>query len=280
MNKEELFQEIQKKRSFLCIGLDPDIRKIPQFLKENSEDPLFDFNKAIIDATQHLCVAYKPNLAFYESMGSFGMKSFEKTVLYLQQNYPEQLIIADAKRGDIGNTGEQYAKSFFEHLKVDALTISPYMGADSVQPTLKYPNKWTVLLALTSNEGSEDFQMMQDANGEYLFERVLRISKSWADDEQLMYVIGATKAQMLERVRLIVPNHFLLVPGVGSQNGSLEEVAQYGLNSQCGLLVNASRSIIYAGDTESFAMRAAEEAEKLRRQMSELLYQHKLIESL
>ncbi len=280
MNKEELFQEIQKKRSFLCIGLDTDIRKIPQFIKETSEDPIFDFNKAIIDATQHLCVAYKPNLAFYESMGSFGLKSFEKTVLYLQQNYPEQFIIADAKRGDIGNTGEQYAKSFFEHLKVDALTVSPYMGADSVLPSLKHPNKWTILLALTSNEGSEDFQMMQDANGEYLFERVLRISKSWADDEQLMYVVGATKAQMLERIRLIVPNHFLLVPGVGSQNGSLEEVAQYGLNRQCGLLVNASRSIIYADDTEVFAIRAAEEAEKLRRQMSELLYQYKLVDSL
>ncbi len=280
MTKEELFLEIQKKRSFLCIGLDTDIRRIPQFLKENSEDPIFDFNKAIIDATHHLCVAYKPNLAFYESMGAFGLKSFEKTVLYIQQNYPELFIIADAKRGDIGNTGEQYARSFFEHTKVDALTVSPYMGSDSVMPTLQYPDKWTVLLALTSNQGSEDFQMMQDANGEYLFERVLRISKSWGDDEQIMYVVGATKAKMLERIRLIVPNHFLLVPGVGSQNGSLEEVAQYGMNSMCGLLVNASRSIIYADDTEAFALRAAEEADKLCRQMSELLYQHKLIEKL
>ncbi len=280
MNKEELFQEIQKKRSFLCIGLDTDIRKIPHFIKEKSEDPIFDFNKAIIDATQHLCVAYKLNLAFYESMGAFGLKSFEKTVLYLQQNYPEQFIIADAKRGDIGNTGEQYAKCFFEHLKVDALTVSPYMGADSVQASLKYPNKWTILLALTSNEGSEDFQMMQDANGEYLFERVLRVSKGWADDEQLMYVVGATKAKMLERIRLIVPNHFLLVPGVGSQDGSLEEVAQYGMNKECGLLVNSSRSIIYADETEDFALRAAEEAEKLRRQMSDLLCQYQLIESL
>ncbi len=280
MNKEELFAEIQKKRSFLCIGLDTDIRKVPLFLREKSEDPIFDFNKAIIDATHHLCVAYKPNLAFYESMGSFGMKSFEKTISYIQKNYPELFIIADAKRGDIGNTGEQYAKSFFEHLKVDALTVSPYMGTDSVMPTLKYSNKWTILLALTSNDGSEDFQMMQDANGEYLFERVLRRSKNWGDEEQLMYVVGATKAQMLERIRLIVPNHFLLIPGVGSQEGSLEEVAQYGMNNQCGLLVNASRSIIYADDSEAFAMRAAEEAEKLRRQMSDLLHQHKLIESL
>ncbi len=280
MNKEALFTEIQKKRSFLCIGLDTDIRKIPDFIKEKSEDPIFDFNKAIIDATHHLCVAYKPNLAFYESMGAFGIKSFEKTVLYLQKNYPDLFIIADAKRGDIGNTGEQYAKSFFEHLKVDALTVSPYMGADSVIPSLKYPEKWTILLALTSNEGSEDFQMMQDASGEYLFERVLRLSKSWGTDEQIMYVVGATKADMLERIRAIVPDHFLLVPGVGSQNGSLEEVVQYGLNSQCGLLVNASRSIIYADNSESFAMHAAEEAEKLRRQMAELLFQYKLVEEL
>ncbi len=280
MNKEELFAEIQKKHSFLCIGLDTDIRKVPLFLKEKSEDPIFDFNKAIIDATHHLCVAYTANLAFYESMGSFGMKSFEKTILYIQKNYPELFIIADAKRGDIEHIGEQYAKSFFEHLKVDALTVSPYMGVDSVMPTLKYPNKWTILLALTANEGSEDFQMMQDANGEYLFERVLHRSKQWGDDEQLMYIIGAAKAEMLERVRLIVPNHFLLVPDMGSEEDNLQEIAQYGINNQCGLLVNVSHSIIYADDSEAFAMRAAEEAEKVRRQMSELLHQHKLIESL
>lgn len=278
MTKEELFENIQRKRSFLCIGLDTDIRKIPQHLLDD-DDPIFAFNKRIIDETASLCVAYKPNLAFYESMGSFGLQSFEKTVAYIQKHYPDQFIIADAKRGDIGNTGEMYARSFFEHLRVDALTVSPYMGADSVQPSLKYPDKWTILLALTSNEGSEDFQMMKDETGEYLFERVLRKSKTWGNENQIMYVVGATKAQMLERIRLIVPNHFLLVPGVGSQNGSLEEVAHFGMNAQCGLLVNASRSIIFADNTEAFASRAAEEAEKLRREMTDLLIKHKLIEA-
>ncbi len=277
MTRKDLFEQIKLKRSFLCIGLDTDIRKIPQHLLE-LDDPIYEFNKRIIDATAHQCVAYKPNLAFYESMGSFGIQSFEKTVAYIQKHYPEQFIIADAKRGDIGNTGEMYARSFFEHLRVDALTVSPYMGADSVHPSLQYPGKWTILLALTSNSGSEDFQMMRDESGEYLFERVLRISKSWGNEEQLMYVIGATKAQMLERVRMIVPGHFLLVPGVGSQNGSLEEVARYGLNDHCGLLVNASRSIIFADSTEAFALRASEEAEKLRHQMTEILLQAKLIE--
>lgn len=277
MTKEQLLTQIKLKRSFLCIGLDTDIRKIPQHLLDE-DDPIFVFNKRIIDATAHLCVAYKPNLAFYESMGSFGLQSFEQTVAYIQKNYPEIFIIADAKRGDIGNTGDMYARSFFEHLKVDALTVSPYMGEDSVLPTLKYTGKWTILLALTSNEGSEDFQMMQDAEGEYLFERVLRRSQAWGTDEQLMYVVGATKAQMLERIRQIVPNHFLLVPGVGSQNGSLEEVAEYGMNAECGLLVNASRSIIFADATEAFALKAAEEAEKLRRQMTDLLIKHKVIE--
>lgn len=278
MTKAELFEHIKRKRSFLCIGLDTDIRKIPLHLMED-DDPIFAFNKRIIDATAHLCVAYKPNLAFYESMGSFGLQSFEKTVAYIQKHYPDQFIIADAKRGDIGNTGEMYARSFFEHLRVDALTVSPYMGEDSVAPSLKYPEKWTILLALTSNSGSEDFQMMKDESGEYLFERVLRKSKAWGSDEQLMYVVGATKAQMLERIRLIVPNHFLLVPGVGSQNGSLEEVAKYGLNDQCGLLVNASRSIIFADNTEAFAIKAADEAEKLRSQMAEILLKAGLIEA-
>lgn len=277
MTRHDLFEQIKLKRSFLCIGLDTDIRKIPQHLLD-LDDPIFEFNKRIIDATAHQCVAYKPNLAFYESMGSFGIQSFEKTVAYIQRNHPEQFIIADAKRGDIGNTGEMYARSFFEHLRVDALTVSPYMGADSVLPSLQYPGKWTVLLALTSNSGSEDFQMMRDASGEHLFERVLRVSQSWGDEEQIMYVIGATKAQMLERVRMIVPHHFLLVPGVGSQNGSLEEVARYGLNECCGLLVNASRSIIFADGGESFALKASEEAEKLRKQMTQILIQAKLIE--
>lgn len=276
MTREQLFEQIKLKRSFLCIGLDTDIRKIPQHLLDE-DDPIFAFNQKIIDATVHLCIAYKPNLAFYESMGSFGIQSFEKTVDYLQKRYPEIFIIADAKRGDIGNTGEMYARSFFEHLKVDALTLSPYMGQDSIRPTLKYSGKWSILLALTSNEGSEDFQMMQDAEGEYLFERVMRLSKEWGTSDQIMYVVGATKAQMLERVRAIVPEHFLLVPGVGSQNGSLEDVARYGFNEQCGLIVNASRSIIFADNTEAFATKAAEEAEHVRRQMSDLLYQYKII---
>lgn len=277
MTKQELFEQIKRKRSFLCIGLDTDITKIPAHLVD-SEDPLFEFNKRIIDATAHLCVAYKPNLAFYESMGSFGIKSFEKTVYYLQEHYPDLFIIADAKRGDIGNTGEMYARSFFENLNIDAVTISPYMGKDSVMPTLNHPGAWTILLALTSNPGSDDFQMMQSADGEYLFERVIRISRQWGTSEQLMYVIGATKAEMLARVRLLVPDHFLLMPGIGTQGGSLEEVARYGFNAQCGLLVNASRSIIYADDGEQFDLRAAEEAEKIRYDMAELLHKAGLVE--
>lgn len=277
MTKAELFEQIKQKKSFLCIGLDTDVRKVPQFLLEE-DDPIFAFNKRIIDATAHLCVAYKPNLAFYESMGSFGLLSFERTVEYLRTNYPEQFIIADAKRGDIGNTSDMYARSFFEHLKVDALTVAPYMGSDSVLPFLKYTDRWVILLALTSNEGAYDFQLTVDADGEALFEKVLRVSKNWAGSEQLMYVVGATKADMLERVRAIVPDSFLLVPGVGSQNGSLEEVARYGLNDQCGLLVNASRSIIYADNTEAFASGAAAEAERLRRQMADILIKSKLVE--
>ena len=277
MTKAELFEQIKQKKSFLCIGLDTDVRKIPQFLLEE-DDPIFAFNKRIIDATAHLCVAYKLNLAFYESMGSFGLLSFERTVEYLRTNYPEQFIIADAKRGDIGNTSDMYARSFFEHLKVDALTVAPYMGSDSVLPFLKYTDRWVILLALTSNEGAYDFQLTADADGEALFEKVLRVSKDWAGSEQLMYVVGATKADMLERVRAIVPDSFLLVPGVGSQNGSLEEVARYGLNDQCGLLVNASRSIIYVDNTEAFASGAAAEAERLRRQMADILIKSKLVE--
>ena len=256
MTKEELFENIRRKKSFLCIGLDTDVRKIPQFLL-SEDDPIFAFNKRIIDATAHLCVAYKPNLAFYESMGSFGILAFEKTIEYLRQQYPDQFIIADAKRGDIGNTSDMYARSFFEHLKVDALTVAPYMGSDSVLPFLKYTHHWVILLALTSNEGAEDFQLTKTEDGDALFELVLKKSLAWGGSDQLMYVVGATKASMLERVRAIVPDSFLLVPGVGSQNGSLEEVALHGLNSQCGLLVNASRIIIYAENTEAFASGAA-----------------------
>ncbi len=278
MTKEELFENIRRKKSFLCIGLDTDVRKIPQFLL-GEDDPIFAFNKRIIDATAHLCVAYKPNLAFYESMGSFGILAFEKTIEYLRQQYPDQFIIADAKRGDIGNTSDMYARSFFEHLKVDALTVAPYMGSDSVLPFLKYTHHWVILLALTSNEGAEDFQLTKTEDGDALFELVLKKSLAWGGSDQLMYVVGATKASMLERVRAIVPDSFLLVPGVGSQNGSLEEVALHGLNNQCGLLVNASRSIIYADNTEAFASGAAAEAEKLRHQMADILIKNKLVEA-
>ena len=258
MTRDELFENIKRKKSFLCVGLDTDVRKIPQFLLEE-DDPIFAFNKRIIDATAHLCVAYKPNLAFYESMGSFGLQAFEKTVEYIQTNYPDQFIIADAKRGDIGNTSDMYARSFFEHLKVDALTVAPYMGSDSVLPFLKYPGRWVILLALTSNEGASDFQLSQVDGEEALFERVLRKSKEWGSSD--------------------VPDAFLLVPGVGSQNGSLEDVARFGLNSQCGLLVNASRSIIYADSTEAFANAAGAEAEQLRRQMADILIKNKLVEA-
>ena len=278
MTKEELFVNIRRKKSFLCIGLDTDVRKIPQFLL-SEDDPIFAFNKRIIDATAHLCVAYKPNLAFYESMGSFGILAFEKTIEYLRQQYPDQFIIADAKRGDIGNTSDMYARSFFEHLKVDALTVAPYMGSDSVLPFLTYTHHWVILLALTSNEGAEDFQLTKTEDGDALFELVLKKSLAWGGSDQLMYVVGATKASMLERVRAIVPDSFLLVPGVGSQNGSLEEVASHGLNNQCGLLVNASRSIIYADNTEAFASGAAAEAEKLRHQMADILIKNKLVEA-
>lgn len=278
MTKEELFENIRRKKSFLCIGLDTDVRKIPQFLL-SEDDPIFAFNKRIIDATAHLCVAYKPNLAFYESMGSFGILAFEKTIEYLRQQYPDQFIIADAKRGDIGNTSDMYARSFFEHLKVDALTVAPYMGSDSVLPFLKYTHHWVILLALTSNEGAEDFQLTKTEDGDALFELVLKKSLAWGGSDQFMYVVGATKASMLERVRAIVPDSFLLVPGVGSQNGSLEEVALHGLNNQCGLLINASRSIIYADNTEAFASGAAAEAEKLRHQMADILIKNKLVEA-
>lgn len=266
MTTKELFDRICRKHSFLCVGLDTDVKKIPPHLL-NEDDPILAFNKAIIDATAEYCVAFKPNMAFYESMGSFGAYSFEKTIEYIREQYPDQFIIADAKRGDIGNTSDMYARSFFEHLKVDALTVSPYMGEDSISPFLSYAGKFTVLLALTSNKGSQDFQMMRDADGEYLFKRVIRISRTWDNAGQLMYVVGATQASMLKDIREIVPDAFLLVPGVGAQGGSLEDVAEYGMNAQCGLLVNASRSIIYADNTEGFAAKAAGEAAAMQRQM-------------
>jgi len=270
MNKQQLFEQILKKQSFLCVGLDTDIAKIPEHLLDE-EDPVYTFNKSIIDATAPYCIAYKPNLAFYESQGLKGWLAFERTVAYIRQRYPDQFIIADAKRGDVGNTSEMYAQTFFETVKVDAVTVSPYMGADSVQPFLKYHSKWVVLLALTSNPGSNDFQMTEDARGERLFEKVLRISKSWATEEQMMYVIGATQGQMFENVRKIAPHHFLLVPGIGAQGGSLEEVCRFGMNDTCGLLVNSSRAIIYADHSEEFADAARDKARETQAEMKIML---------
>jgi orotidine-5'-phosphate decarboxylase len=277
MNKEQLFEQIREKRSFLCVGLDTDILKIPHFLKETS-DPVFAFNKEIIDATQDLCVAYKPNLAFYESLGVAGWTSLEKTVSYIREKYPEQFIIADAKRGDIGNTSNLYARAFFDHMDFDAVTVAPYMGEDSVKPFMTYLDRWVVLLALTSNKGAADFQYLKDAeSGDQLFESVLKTSKNWGTTDNMMYVVGATKAEKLEEIRQIVPDHFLLVPGIGAQGGSLEEVAKYGMNDQCGLLVNSSRQIIYASDDEDFAEKARAQALNVQVDMEELLLEAELI---
>ena len=270
MNKQQLVSNIKAKKSFLCVGLDTDLKKIPAHLL-GEEDPLFAFNKAIIDATAPYCVAYKPNLAFYECFGVKGWVAFEKTVRYIKENYPDQFIIADAKRGDIGNTSAMYARSFFEEMDIDSLTVAPYMGEDSVTPFLQYPGKWVVLLALTSNKGSHDFQLMEDIQGERLFERVLRTSQQWATDEQMMYVVGATQGRLFEDIRKVVHNHFLLVPGVGAQGGSLEEVCKYGMTDECGLLVNSSRGIIYADTTEHFAEVAAEKAAELQQEMAAIL---------
>ena len=275
MNKQELFENIKRKKSFLCVGLDTDIKKIPEHLLKE-EDPIFAFNKAIIDATADLCIAYKPNLAFYESLGVKGWIAFEKTVTYIKENYPDQFIIADAKRGDIGNTSEMYARSFFDELNIDSVTVAPYMGEDSVKPFLLYPEKWVILLALTSNKGSHDFQLTEDANGERLFEKVLRKSQEWASDEQMMYVVGATQGEMFTDIRKVAPDHFLLVPGVGAQGGSLEEVCKYGMNSTCGLIVNSSRAIIYADKTDKFAEAARKAAWEVQQEMAEQLKQLKV----
>lgn len=270
MNRQELIEQIRQKKSFLCVGLDTDIKKIPEHLLAD-EDPIFAFNKAIIDATAPYCVAYKPNLAFYESNGVKGWISFEKTIDYLNKNYPDHFIIADAKRGDIGNTSAMYARTFFEEMDIDSLTVAPYMGEDSVSPFLAYEGKWVILLALTSNKGSHDFQLTEDPEGERLFEKVLRKSQQWGNKDNMMYVVGATQGRMFEDIRKIVPDHFLLVPGVGAQGGSLEEVCKYGMNADCGLIVNSSRAIIYADKTERFAEVAAEEAKKVQQQMETLL---------
>ncbi len=272
MNRKELIAQIQKKQSFLCVGLDTDLKKIPQHLLKE-EDPIFAFNKAIIDATAPYCVSYKPNLAFYEAFGVKGLISFEKTIKYLKENYPHHFIIADAKRGDIGNTSAMYARTFFEEYNVDSLTVAPYMGEDSVTPFLGYEGKWVILLALTSNKGSHDFQLTEDKGGERLFEKVLKTSQQWGNDENMMYVVGATQGQMFEDIRKVAPNHFLLVPGVGAQGGSLEEVCRYGMiPGDIGLLVNSSRGIIYASQGEDFAEVAAQKAQELQLQMAKIIH--------
>ena len=283
MTRKELIEQIREKQSFLCVGLDTDINKIPECVKklvdsqcDDDEDKLsmyiYVFNKFIIDATAPYCVAYKPNLAFYECYGIDGLYAYEKTVEYLKKSYPHHFIIADAKRGDIGNTSKMYAKTFFEgDTQVDALTVAPYMGEDSVSPFLGYEGKWVILLALTSNKGSHDFQLTESPDGERLFEKVLRRSQQWATDEQMMYVVGATQGQMFEDIRRLAPTHFLLVPGVGAQGGSLQEVCKYGMTKDCGLLVNSSRGIIYASNGEDFAEVAAQKARELQQEMAQEL---------
>lgn len=270
MNSEQLYDQIRKKNSFLCIGLDTEINRLPSHLR-NSELPLFEFNKKIIDATHDLAVAYKPNTAFYECLGADGWLQLEKTVKYIRDNYPDIFIIADAKRGDIGNTSRKYAETFFGHLNCDAVTIAPYMGSDSVLPFLEYPGKWVVLLALTSNQGADDFQFIRTADRGHLFESVLNRSKMWGNTENMMYVAGATRASMLVKVREIVPDHFLLIPGVGAQGGELSDVVKYGWNSKCGLLVNSSRAIIYADSSEKFADKARVKALEVQAEMREVV---------
>lgn len=274
MTRQQLIQLIKNKKSFLCVGLDSDIDKIPAHLKY-AEDPVFEFNRQIIDATMEFAVAYKPNLAFYESRGLQGLNTLHRTMEYLERFSDQCFTIADAKRGDIGNTSTQYARAFFDKdasgFNFDAVTVAPYMGEDSVSPFLKFENKWVVLLALTSNKGASDFQLITDKSDQQLFENVLLTSRQWGNTSNLMYVVGATRAEMLGKVRQSVPDHFLLVPGVGAQGGSLSEVAEYGMNADCGLLVNASRSIIFASGNEDFALKAAEEAKNMQSEMAALL---------
>lgn len=278
MNRQNLVDNIRRKGSFLCVGLDSDIKKLPSHLLD-CENPILEFNKAIIDATAPYCVAYKPNLAFYEAQGVDGWNTLEETVRYIRQHHPDQFIIADAKRGDIGNTSDLYARSFFEHLDVDALTVAPYMGKDSVTPFLGREGKWVILLALTSNAGSADFQMLRLDNGRRLFEQVIETSKEWAGDDEMMYVVGATQGRLFEDIRQVAPSSFLLVPGVGAQGGSLEEVAKYGMIDDCGLLVNSSRGIIFASKDMDFAHAAAAEASRLAQQMRQLLEQYSTLKA-
>lgn len=277
MTANQLFHQIKEKKSFLCVGLDTDLNKIPRILLD-FEYPIFEFNKQIVDATADFTIAYKPNLAFYEMHGAAGWISLEMTVNYIREKYPEIFIIADAKRGDIGNTSGMYAKAFFEKMDFDAVTVSPYMGSDSVIPFLEYKNKWVIILALTSNQGAEDFQYTKGKSfDKVLYEHVLQTSSVWGTTNNIMYVVGATKAEMLTKIRAIVPDHFLLVPGVGAQGGSLEDVAKYGFNSKCGLIVNSSRAIIYADCTNDFAKVAREKAKEMQEEMEELLLVHKVV---
>ncbi len=269
MTTQQLHEQILQKKSFLCVGLDPDLTKIPQHLLE-TEDPIFEFNKAIIDATHDLTVGYKPNTAFFEAYGIKGWMSLQKTINYINENYPDIFTIADAKRGDIGNTSSMYAKAFFEDLNFDSVTVAPYMGKDSVEPFLAFENKHTIMLALTSNEGAFDFQTL-DAGGKELYKQVLETSKTWKNSENLMYVVGATKAEYFTEIRKIVPDSFLLVPGIGAQGGSLSEVCKYGMNDKVGLLVNSARAIIYASKGTDFAEKAREEALKVQKEMEEII---------
>lgn len=270
MTANQIFEQIKAKKSFLCVGLDTDIKKIPKHFLQR-EDPIFEFNSAIIDVTAPYTVAYKLNLAFYEEQGVLGWHSFVRTVQYIRANYPEQFIIADAKRGDIGNTSAMYARAFFEQCDVDAVTLAPYMGSDTVKPFFDYAGKWGVILALTSNPSAAEFEMLTLEGGDKVYERVIKTSAEWGSIDNTMYVVGATKAQMLEGIRELIPDHFLLVPGVGAQGGSLSQVAKYGMNSRCGLLVNSSRAIIYASSAEDFAEKAAHEAALVQSEMAELL---------
>lgn len=275
MDHSALLRSIITKRSFLCVGLDPELEKIPSFLQEK-EDPVFEFNKRIINATEPYCVAYKPNIAFYESLGSKGWLSLEATVKYIKKRHPDIFVIADAKRGDIGNTSKMYAKAFFEKMPFDAVTVAPYMGEDSVTPFLAYENKWVVLLALTSNKGADDFQYHNE-DGLRLFERVLSVSKKWGNINNMMFVVGATRTETLSEIRRIVPDHFLLVPGVGAQGGKLDEVVKYGMTGKCGLLVNSSRGIIYADDSSKFDKVAGEKAREIQVEMEKHLAERSLI---
>ena len=270
MNKTQLIEQIKIKKSFLCIGLDVDLDKIPKHLLE-LDDPIFEFNKQIIDATHQLAVAYKPNIAFYEAYGIKGWKSLERTIDYLNKEYPEMFTIADAKRGDIGNTSTRYAKAFFEDLSFDSVTVAPYMGSDSVEPFLAFADKFTILLALTSNKGGLDFQVLKDGDGTTLYEKVLQESLTWKNSDKLMFVIGATRPEYFKKIRKIVPNHFLLVPGIGAQGGDLQEVCTYGLTDDIGLLVNSSRGIIYASSNIDFAEKAKEKALELQSEMMEII---------